>query len=172
MGTAFRVTLAGVHTTLCSFTNTGMVGGYPHTPLIQGNDGSFYGTTAGGGSSGEGTVFKLSSVPVVNLAVAGGDVIVKGGAPGVLIVTRTGDTGPALTVSYKVKGTAVAGVDYKELPGTVIIPAGATKKKIKVKSLDDSVNVGTLKIKVVLVPLGDGSFTVGNGTANIKLISK
>ena len=113
-----------------------------------------------------------SAAPTVNLAVGGSGVAVEGGAKGIAVVTRTGDTSAALTVSYKAKGSAKAGVDYKTLSGTVIIPAGATKAKIKVKPIDGSPNAGTLKIKLVLLAPADGSYTVGTSPIKIKLIGK
>lgn len=58
-------------------------------------------------------------------------------AKGVFTLTRTGGDPslPALTVSYKVKGTAVGGVDYRTLPGVVTFPDGAATVKVKVKAL-------------------------------------
>ena len=160
------------HTILHNFSGIGTDGSAPIAALIQGSDGSFYGTTLGGGSSGGGTIFRLTLVSNVNLAVAGVDVIVAGGAPGVLTVTRTGDDGAALTVRYKVKGTAVMGVDYKPLPGTVTIPAGTAKAKIRIKPLNGSPHAGTRKLKLVLLAPDDGSYAVGSGTAKIKLVGK
>jgi uncharacterized repeat protein (TIGR03803 family) len=64
-GTVFRITPAGTLTTLVAFD--GMNGAQPTGSLIQGSDGSLYGTTHIGGNtcdpyiSGAGTVFKLSS---------------------------------------------------------------------------------------------------------------
>jgi len=48
-GTVFRVTSTGVLTTLVSFNNSN--GAAPLTPLVQGSDGYFYGTTSLGGGS-------------------------------------------------------------------------------------------------------------------------
>ena len=45
--------------TLCSFNATN--GYYPNAALTLGNDGNFYGTTEGGGSYGNGTVFKMTA---------------------------------------------------------------------------------------------------------------
>lgn len=59
VGTVFQVTPAGVLTTLYSFVGT-TDGKLPFAALIQGSDGSFYGTTAAGGPNGDGTVFKLT----------------------------------------------------------------------------------------------------------------
>ncbi len=61
-GTAFKMTVAGVHTTLINFTGTSGAnpGAYPWGSLIQANDGQIYGTTAEGGTGGFGTVFKMT----------------------------------------------------------------------------------------------------------------
>ena len=59
-GTVFKITPAGVETVIYSFTG-GSDGGQPQAALIQGIDGDFYGTTIGGGASGQGTVFKITS---------------------------------------------------------------------------------------------------------------
>ena len=61
-GTVFKVTPAGVLTTLVDFTFNGPVnrGATPFAPMILGSDGNFYGTTAEGGASGGGTIFLMS----------------------------------------------------------------------------------------------------------------
>jgi len=60
-GTVFQITTNGTLTTLYSFS--GNDGGNPEAALVQGNDGSFYGTTSAGGLNGPGTVFRLIIVP-------------------------------------------------------------------------------------------------------------
>ncbi|GEM_PF-190851 len=57
-GTIFKITQNGALTTLylLNFTD----GSYPTAGLIQGSDGNFYGTTYSGGSSGNGTVFRVA----------------------------------------------------------------------------------------------------------------
>jgi uncharacterized repeat protein (TIGR03803 family) len=67
-GTIFRVTRTGTFTTLYSFKATGD-GTAPQAALFQANDGNFYGTTAGGGTSQDGTVFKLALLPVLSAPV-------------------------------------------------------------------------------------------------------
>ena len=176
-GTVFSITPAGAMTQLYDFNtepNNAFEGAYPNAGLVQGSDGSFYGTTSNEAYvSLYGTVFRLTiPASTVNVAVSGGGVVTEGGAPGLVTITRTGDTSLPLTVAYKVKGPAVAGVDYKKLPGTIIIPAGSAKAKIKVKPINGSPNSGSLKIKIQLVAPTDGSYVVGTGTAKIKLIGK
>jgi len=59
-GTAFQLTLAG-KITPWSFDGKGTDGVNPYSGLTLGTDGNFYGTTYEGGSSGAGTVFKVTS---------------------------------------------------------------------------------------------------------------
>ena len=58
-GTVFRITSSGTLSTLFSF-DLGADGGNPFASLIQAADGNFYGTTAGGGAGGFGTVFRIT----------------------------------------------------------------------------------------------------------------
>ena len=60
-GTAFKLTTNGTLTTLVSFDGTN--GANPQGGLVQGVDGNLYGTTADGGASGDGTIFRLAFPP-------------------------------------------------------------------------------------------------------------
>ena len=53
-------------------------------------------------------------------------------------VTRTGPRTNALTVTYIMEGTAIAGTDFAALPGTIIIPAGASSVTITLTPLSDN----------------------------------
>jgi uncharacterized repeat protein (TIGR03803 family) len=72
-GTVFKVTPSGTETVLYSFAG-GSDGEHPYAGVIQGSDGNFYGTTYQGGTSGYGTVFKLtpSGTETVLYTFAGG----------------------------------------------------------------------------------------------------
>ncbi len=62
-GTVFRITLSGALTTLYSFCSQQpdcSDGSEPLAPVIQGSDGSFYGTTSSGGTDYYGTVFSIT----------------------------------------------------------------------------------------------------------------
>ncbi len=61
-GSVFELTLAGQLTTLYSFCSQPNCsdGGDPVAGLVQAADGNFYGTTEGGGSSNNGTVFEIT----------------------------------------------------------------------------------------------------------------
>ncbi len=56
----FRIPSGGSLTNLWSFTG-GIDGANPYDGLVQGSDGNFYGTTSGGGTNGNGTVFRIAS---------------------------------------------------------------------------------------------------------------
>ena len=58
-GTVFKLTPGGALTTLYSFTGSND-GGFSTAALIQGADGSFYGTTATNSPGGHGTVFQVT----------------------------------------------------------------------------------------------------------------
>jgi uncharacterized repeat protein (TIGR03803 family) len=59
-GTVFKMTPSGALTTLVSFTSPYSNGANPQAELLPCNDGSFYGTTAGGGSYSHGTIFRIN----------------------------------------------------------------------------------------------------------------
>jgi uncharacterized repeat protein (TIGR03803 family) len=60
-GTVFKVDPQGNYTTIYSFTGPPADGLYAVAPLLLAADGSLYGTTAQGGASNAGTVFKLTA---------------------------------------------------------------------------------------------------------------
>jgi hypothetical protein len=63
--------------------------------------------------------------------------------PAIFTVRRTGPTSEALDVSYDLRGTASNGVDYRELPLWVRIPAGQSSAVVAVEPLDDALVEGT-----------------------------
>ena len=60
LGNVFKLDAAGAETVLYSFTG-GPDGGGPYAGLIRDAEGNLYGTTAFGGATGSGTVFKLDT---------------------------------------------------------------------------------------------------------------
>lgn len=72
-GTVFKITSTGTLTTLFSFDINANSAANPSAALIQAADGNFYGTTAqGGGPSGAGTVFKITSAGIFTLLYSWG----------------------------------------------------------------------------------------------------
>jgi uncharacterized repeat protein (TIGR03803 family) len=59
-GTVFKITTNGMLSTLYSFSGSSD-GGFPYAGVTQAADGNFYGTTAGDGQFGDGTVFKITT---------------------------------------------------------------------------------------------------------------
>jgi uncharacterized repeat protein (TIGR03803 family) len=64
LGTVFKITTGGVGTQLYSFVRSGADGQYPKAGVIQASDGNFYGTTHAGGTTGGGTVYRISAAGV------------------------------------------------------------------------------------------------------------
>ena len=64
-GTVFRITPAGDLTTVHTFN--GSDGYWPEAGLVQGADGNLYGTTFYGGTTGNGTVFRITSGTLTTL---------------------------------------------------------------------------------------------------------
>ncbi|HVS76953.1 MAG TPA: choice-of-anchor tandem repeat GloVer-containing protein, partial [Steroidobacteraceae bacterium] len=59
-GTVFKISADGTESVLYSFAGSGTDGEYPVAGLVMDGAGDLYGTTANGGTAGEGTVFKIS----------------------------------------------------------------------------------------------------------------
>jgi uncharacterized protein (DUF1800 family) len=83
----------------------------------------------------------------------------SGGNTGTFTISRTGDTTSALVVNYLVSGSAVNGLDYQGLAGTVTIPAYASSAQVTVTPNPtlNPASTGT----VVLTLGGSGSYSVG-----------
>jgi uncharacterized repeat protein (TIGR03803 family) len=114
-GTVFKCTLDGTLTTLFTFTydpttDTFPDGNAPEAALVEGTDGNFYGTTAGGGSSGYGTIFKMSPAGDLldSFPVSGFPSIAFPNAPLVL-----GTDGAFYSTSYNGGGGLGSGAVYQ-----------------------------------------------------------
>jgi len=100
-----------------------------------------------------------SAPDFVTIAATDPSADTSGANPGAFTVTRTGDASEALTVNYAVSGTAVDGIDYQGLPGTVTIPAGSTSATIAVTP--NSSLSGASSSTVVLTLSPGASYSVG-----------
>jgi len=127
-GTVFKITPTGALTTLYSFCPGGypcIDGADPYAGLLQGTDGTFYGTTLSDGTNGEGTVFSLSVGlgPFVETRPTSGKVAAKVIVLGTNLVGTTG-------VSFNGTAAAFTVVSKSEIKTTV--PAGANTGYVKV----------------------------------------
>lgn len=102
-GAVFKLTPAGVFTTMYAFT--GPDGYSPGGPLVQANDGNFWGTT-GYNTTGQGTIFKIT--PSGTLTT----VHVFDGTDGQLPVALIQDTNGKFYGSANLGGTAGAGTVF------------------------------------------------------------
>lgn len=131
-GTIFEITAAGKFTSLYSFcTTTGCAGKNPDDPLLQATDGTFYGTTSGGGTSDNGTIVSFSTglhplvETVPTAAKVGARVLILGNnLTGSTAVSFNG-TAAAFTVVSKSEITAIVPADATSGPIIVTTSAGA-----------------------------------------------
>jgi uncharacterized repeat protein (TIGR03803 family) len=139
-GTLFRVSPAGVVTTVATFDFTtgawpGFVGGT--TGLVQGNDGNFYGTTFEGGTTdgsgpcyaqGCGTVFKVTSSGTQTALVSFDGTNGANPSGGLVVGTDGNFYGTTYTTVFKVTPTGtlttLATLNGAQLNGLVAGPDG------------------------------------------------
>jgi uncharacterized repeat protein (TIGR03803 family) len=89
VGTIFKLTQAGVFSTVFEFKTTGAVTGLnPGGKLTEAADGNFYSTTLKGGATGDGTIFRMTPAGVVSnvLEFTGSGGAAPGGTPGQLLL--------------------------------------------------------------------------------------
>jgi uncharacterized repeat protein (TIGR03803 family) len=127
-GTVFNITLGGALTTLYTFCTKGGScpdGSNPIGGLVQGTNGTFYGTTSDGGGFGDGTAFSLSVGlgPFVETQPVSGKV---GAAVTILGTNLTGAT------SVTFNGTAATFTVKSKSEITTTVPAGATTGTVQV----------------------------------------
>lgn len=103
------------------------------------------------------TVNKPEPTPTV-VSIVAKDAVAVESAPGsgevntaVFTISRTGSTESSLEVHYRLGGTASNGIDYRELVGTVTVPAGARSADLVVDPIDDGIAESTETVVVTLV---------------------
>ena len=87
----------------------------------------------------------ISVIPVAPLAT-------ETGAQGSFKILRTPVENKALTVNYRVAGSATAGQDYVALSGTVVLPAGVSSVRLQVVPIDDTIFEGRERVTLVVLP--------------------
>ena len=101
---------------------------------------------------------------VVTVSVADGAAAEAGLDPGTIRFTRTGgDLAAALTVAYRVGGTATPAADYQSLTGSVTFVAGATTANVVIRPIDDAAYEPVET--VVVTALTGSAYTLGAVTA-------
>ncbi len=80
-GTVFKIDSAGSLTMLHSFSGFPGDGAIPVAGLVQGTDGSFYGTTSSGGAFFQGTVFRMTSSGAITVLHSFNSFLGEGAVP-------------------------------------------------------------------------------------------
>ena len=127
-GTIFEITAGGTLTTLYSFcAQSGCPDGETANALIEDTNGTFYGTTYGGGAHKKGTVFSLSTGlgPFVETQTS------SGAAGAAVTILGTGLTS-ATSVTFNGTPAEFTVVSSSEIATTV--PAGATTGTVQVET--------------------------------------
>jgi uncharacterized protein (DUF1800 family) len=101
--------------------------------------------------AGAATVAVAATVPAADKS---------GSKPGQFTFTRTGDTSQSLTVNYVTGGTAVNGFDYSALPGSIVIPAGASTATLALSPTPSVLTTGG-QTAVLTVAAGSSAYAVG-----------
>jgi uncharacterized repeat protein (TIGR03803 family) len=154
MGTVFKVTTAGTLTTLYSFS--GNDGASPQAALTLGRDGNFYGTTAGGGSSDDGTVFHLLVTPPVITVQPQSQT----NSAGATITFSVGATSPA-PMSFQwqrsgtnlIDGANISGTTTNALTITGISDSDAVSYSVIVSNINGSVTSSNAMLTVIDPPI-------------------
>ncbi|MCX8090672.1 MAG: FAD-dependent oxidoreductase [Verrucomicrobiae bacterium] len=82
---------------------------------------------------------------------------------------RSGDTNPALTITYAVSGSATPGADYAALPGSVVLRAGAIATNVWITPLADALPEGNETVTLTLQPSAAYTLTaLSNATVIIR----
>ena len=141
-GTVFKITPSGTLTTLYSFcSQSGCTDGqYPQAGLVQDTNGDFYGTTTGGGTGGNGTVFRLSVGlgPFVKTLPASGEV---GAAIKILGSDLTGATSVTFNDTAATFTVVSASLITTTVPATttgrvlVVTPSGTLSSNVPFRVL-------------------------------------
>ncbi|MGH9241241.1 MAG: Calx-beta domain-containing protein, partial [Vicinamibacterales bacterium] len=117
------------------------------------------------------TIEASGVLPVVTIAAADPDAAESPLDAGTFVITRTANLGLAFGVSLTRGGTALSGIDYVTIPGTVNFAAGQTTATLTVTPVDDPF-VETPEI-VTLSINPDGSYTLGaETTATVTIASE
>ena len=134
--------------------------------LSEGSSGALYGDVRYNS-----TVPVPVRLPAVSVVASTPEAHEHDSVPGVFKILRTGGgTATALTVTYKLVGSAVNGHDYEMLAGTKTIPAGKGSAKIHVRPIDLGVTSGTRTVKIKL-QAPDGTYIVTDEKiARIKIL--
>ncbi|MDY3562373.1 hypothetical protein R5W23_003839 [Gemmata sp. JC673] len=139
--------------------------GATFTPVVGGGTYTFVNRSAV-------TFSQIETGPAPVLRVAASDASAAEGVTpdtGTFTITRVGDTSAALTVTYTLGGTAVNGVSYQLLTGTVTFAPGASTATVTLTPIDNSSVDGTRTAVLTLSPSAAYDIATGAGQATVSI---
>jgi hypothetical protein len=127
--------------------------------------------TAFDGTNGSFTLLRQESAPELTLTLTM-NTISEGGPPAAFVVGRLGETSQPLTVFYRLSGTASNGLDYTNLPGAVVIPAGASSTRVYLNAIADGVSEPTETAMMVLAGTTNSPLGLGAPRATVTILDR
>lgn len=155
-GTVFSITPSGTLTTLTAF-NDSDDGAYPRAALVEGSDGSLYGTTTSGGPGGQGTIFRISFTSAPQITTQPASQTNVAGSSAAFNVTVFG--APQLLYQWQENGTNlsdggnISGSASRVLTVNNISPANAGTYSVVVSNALGSVTSGGALLIVEVPPV-------------------
>lgn len=119
------------------------------------------------------TAFALAwhSLPAVSATATLATASEMNAQAGLITFTRTSDATLPLLVPIETSGTAVSGIHFQPLPGSITIPAGQSSATLQVLPISDAIVQGDRSLKVNLGT--DFSYVSGsNNQATITILDK
>jgi hypothetical protein len=111
----------------------------------------------------EDAVSGLVFQPDVSITAVNPTALESGPVPGTFRISRTGDTSPALTISYQLSGSDSL-TDYTGLPATIVLPAGQVSIDIPITPISENLIEGDRTVSLTL--LAGTGFTVNASAAS------
>ncbi|MST03994.1 MAG: hypothetical protein EXS49_00270, partial [Candidatus Pacebacteria bacterium] len=84
----------------------------------------------------------------------------ESGDPGTFVFTRTGSITSGLLIYISVSGTATNGIDYPDLPSSILIPAGSSSLTINGFPIDDTLVEPSETVTLTFI--SHSSYTIGS----------
>jgi uncharacterized repeat protein (TIGR03803 family) len=168
-GIIFRITPAGSFTTLAVLDGFN-TGAHPAAALVEGADGSLYGTTTSDGPGGCGTVFRLSFTSAPQITMQPGNQTVLLGRDTVLNVAVAG--APPLSYQWRKDGTNltdggnVFGATHRALNLTNVNFDNSGTYSVVVSNALGSVTSSSAVLSVVVQPVFQSALLT-NGTVRL-----
>ncbi|MDP3849780.1 MAG: cadherin domain-containing protein [Luteolibacter sp.] len=135
--------------TTATFSQAGV-----HTLRLVANDGSL--------KTFDEVTITVNPLPVIHVAASDPTAAETGPDTGVFTISRSGPTVDDLTVNFMIEGSAINGVDYVEIPGTLLIPSGEESVTLSVIPAADELIEGT---ETVVLTIAEGPYEPGESSS-------